>query len=73
MSNICTTIKPDNYANYDASFNINNGKCMTGPNKTFVSDNGCLDSDCACYANYNLTTIRQNLDPKLADLYLSDG
>jgi len=74
MSSVCTTINADNYAAYDSSFNSTSGKCMTGNNKTFNSaTQGCSDADYACYANYNLNQLRQNLDPKMAELYSGQG
>lgn len=34
---------------------------------------GCSDADYACYANYNLNKRRQELDPKMAELYANSG
>jgi hypothetical protein len=34
---------------------------------------GCSNEDYACYANYTLNKKRQELDPKMAELYANTG
>ena len=78
MSSTCTLINDNNYAMYDACYNIFAtsdkpiGKCIDQTTKklhTNASVPGCSDSEFACYANYNLTKSRQKLDSDLQNIY----
>ena len=50
------------------------GSCVDASGKLQIpttNTNGCNDLEYACYANYTLTKLRNDIDPKLAQLYSS--
>lgn len=77
MSIGCTKINETEYAIYDASYNPINNKCVKSDGTWAGNDNngstGCSDEDFACYASYRLNQLRQNVDPKMAELYSGKG
>lgn len=63
-----------NYADYATLYNTKNGACRTNgsgeinsllPNCSSSYD----DSDYACFSHYTLKNAREQLDPKIAELY----
>lgn len=80
MSSGCTTINESNYAAYDASYNPTKNMCVNTdgslrmqPGSNIAVKLGCSNEEYACYANYTLNKKRQELDPKMAELYANAG
>jgi hypothetical protein len=67
MSNKCSLINESNYATYDAKYKSNGGSCMN--NRKYNGGNNCTEQEFACYANYNLTKKRTQLDSNLEEIY----
>ena len=75
MSSGCSLINESNYATYDAKYNTYaaNGKqlgsCIDGTTSKYTQNNGCNQDEFACYANYNLSKMRNKLDSNLTEIY----
>jgi hypothetical protein len=69
MSSGCSLINESNYASYDNKYNTANGSCIKRDDKSYIGGNGCSQDEFACYANYNLSKMRNNLDSNMAEIY----
>ena len=68
MSSKCSLINESNYATYDAKYKPDGGTCMS--NRRYIGGGtNCTEQEFACYANYNLTKARNQLDANLEEIY----
>jgi len=69
----CKEINKDNYNKYHEKYYFvdskTKGTCVDSYGKFQSGVDGCSDADFACYANYNLTEMRNKLDADLADIH----